>query len=115
MVSADIPIETGGVNGKRPVTLTVIRDRDGTSVLDDYGPSYQTGAVSNLAGSFVAIDACAKGQTCVETFTLTFTRIPGDTRQSLDFAWSIQARSSYLEGNITSPPPGASLLVTITR
>ena len=114
-VTADVPIETGGVNGKRPVALTVIRDRDGKSVLDDYGPNYQPGFLSSLAGNFDAIESCASGQTCAETVTFTFTRIPDDSRQSLDFDWSIRARSAYSADTSTSPPPGASLTVTISR
>ena len=114
-VSADVPIETGGVNGKRPVALTVIRDRDGKSVLDDFGPSYQAGLLGSIAGNFDAIDSCASGQTCTETFTFTFTRIPEDNRQSLDFDWSIRAGSAYSIETSMSPPPGASLTVTITR
>jgi hypothetical protein len=115
-VSAEVPIEVGGVDGLRPVTLTVVRDRDGASVLDDYGPDYQAGDSSNLAGYFDAIDSCPAGETCSETFTLTFDRIPQDTRDDLAFDWSIRGRAEYPDREPgTSVPGGASLEVTITR
>jgi len=114
-VTADVPIEVGGVDGKRPVALTVVRDRDGASVLDDYGADYQAGTVSSLAGYFTAIDSCASGKTCSETFTFTFERIPQDTRPDLAFDWSVRAFAEYpsIEPG-ASVPAGASLAVTIT-
>jgi hypothetical protein len=113
-VRADVPFETAAVNGKRPVMLTVIRDRDGESVLDDSGPDVQAGEIVGVVGDFDPIDSCASGKTCVETFTFTFTRIPEDARPSLDFDWSVRARSEYSRAG-ASPPPGGSLAVTIIR
>lgn len=110
-VTADVPIEVGAVDGKRPVTLSVVRDSDGESVLDDFGPDYQAGTGSSLAGHFVAIESCPSGQTCSENFTFTFERIAEDTRPSLAFDWSISSKAEYPG---STPPPGASLEVTIS-
>jgi hypothetical protein len=114
-VTADVPVEVGGVDGKRPVTLTVVRDSDGTSVvLDDFGPGYQAGTVSSLAGDFTAIESCPSGQTCSESFTFTFERIAEDTRPDLAFDWSVRATAEWPGSPPPgSPPPGASLDVTI--
>jgi hypothetical protein len=101
-VWVDIPIEIGSVNGKRPVTLTVIRDRDGKAILDDFGPDYHAGSDSSLAGSFEAIASCAPAKTCSETFTFTFERIPEDTRPSLAFDWSVRASATYYD--LATPP-----------
>jgi hypothetical protein len=115
-VWADVPIDIGAVDGKRPVTLTVIRDRDGESVLDDFGPDYQPGTLGSLAGSFEPIEVCSRGATCVETFTFTFERIPEDTRQSLEFEWSVRARAESPDLDPgASPPSDASLRVEIRR
>jgi hypothetical protein len=84
-------------------------------LLDDFGPDYQPGFFGSLAGTFVAIDSCGRVQTCAETFTFTFTRIPDDTRDSLDFDWSVRAQSAYAIDMGTSPPSGASLTVTISH
>jgi len=109
-VTADVPIEVGGVDGKRPVTLTVVRDSDGASVNDDIGAGSQAGTIANLAGAFTAIDSCPSGQTCSESFTFTFVRIAEDTRPDLAFDWSVRATAEW---SGSSPPPGASLDVTI--
>lgn len=115
-VTAVVPIQVGGIEGKRPVTLTVVRDGGGDgSILDDYGPDYQPGTTSSLAGHFTAIASCAAGTTCSETFTFTFERISEDSRPDLAFDWSVSARAEYpsIEPGAT-PPAGASLTVTIT-
>jgi hypothetical protein len=117
-VRADVPIQTGGVGSpaKRPVTVTVVRDSDGKSIGDDLGPGYLAGAVSSLATSFVAIGSCAADTTCEATFTLTFERIPEDTRESLEFEWSVRTWAEYPDREaFSSPPPGAALSVEISR
>jgi hypothetical protein len=112
---ADAPIDTGGINGKRPVELTVTRDRDGASINNDFGPDYQAGLLGSLAGQFDMLD-CPAGGTCSETFTLTFRRIPQDTRPCLAFDWSVRARLEYPSLDpFASVPPGGSLAVSITR
>ena len=109
-VTADVPIEVGGVDGKRPVTLTIVRDSDGASLDHDFGPDYQAGTVSSLAGGFTAIDSCPSGHTCSASFTFTFVRIAEDTRPDLAFDWSVRATAEWPN---VAPPPGASLDVTI--
>lgn len=114
-VWADIPIETGGVGGKRPVVLKITRDRDGLSMNDDFGPEYQAGLASSLAGNFTAIE-CSATQTCSETFTFHFERISGDGRTTLAFQWSVRARSEYSTlSPMASIPSGASLQVLVTK
>jgi hypothetical protein len=115
-VVGEIPIESGAVDGKPPVDLTVIRDSDGASVLYDFGFDYQAGTVSGLAGSFVAIESCPRETTCSESFTFTFERVAADTRPSLDVDWSVSMRSWYPDAEPGSTPAvGASVSVTIAR
>jgi hypothetical protein len=109
-VTADVPIEVGGLDGKRPVTLTIVRDSDGASVNDDIGTGGQAGTIANLAGAFTAIDSCPSGQTCSASFTFTFLRIAEDTRPDLAFDWSVRATAEWPG---LPPPTGSSLDVTI--
>lgn len=114
-VQANFPIETGGVDDKRPVVLTVVRDRDGVSVNDDFGPDYRPGTTSSLAGNMDVLD-CPRSQVCTETFTFTFQRIPADQRETLEFSWSVRARSEYGDvGEFESPPIGAAIEISIIK
>ena len=112
-VTAEVDIEIGGVNGKRPVTLTVTRGSDGMSILNDFEPGYQVGTTTNVSGAFDAFDGpCPNDQTCTELFTLTFTRIAEDTRPTLAFDWSVRTSADF--NTLATPPPEASLTVSIT-
>jgi len=99
-VSAEVPMDTGAVaDGKAPVLLAIVRDSDGVSVGQDLEPT--AGTHGYVAGWFRAIESCPKGQACSEAFTLTFERVPEDTRSSLEFGWSVRATATGVGG----PPP----------
>ena len=76
-VSVEIPIYTGGVNGQEPVALTVIRERDQKSVLQQPSCGGETppgcteivGTDSNTAGWFEVFASCAAGTACADDFT----------------------------------------------
>ena len=116
-VTADIPIDIGGLDdGIPPIGLSVTRNSDGASVLEDFGPGFKAGTEGYLAGWFVAIESCPKGETCAQSFTFTFERVPEDRRATLDADWSVRASAEYLGRSPgSSPPVGAFLEVRITR
>jgi hypothetical protein len=114
-VTADVPIYVGPVDGRRPVTLSVVPAGGGESVLDDFGPDYVAGTESSVAGRFDMIE-CPAGETCSEDFTFTFTRVPGDPEQSVEFDWSIRPTAQYAGHEFgASPPPGGYVEVTISQ
>jgi hypothetical protein len=115
-VTASVPIQVAPVNGKRPTGLQVIRESDGASVLDDYGPNYQPGSAGSVAGEFFVMDCTARQVTCRETFTFTFTRLREDARPTLAFSWAVNVRATYsVNASATDAPAGAKVEVTIDK
>lgn len=110
-VFVEIIVRTAGVDGRVPVILSVTRDSDGTSV-DGGQPPEGPGDGSAIVGTFDPFESCGAGQTCSDTFTLTFQRIPEDTRDPLDFDWIARTHSEY-PSQASTAPSGASLTTTI--
>jgi hypothetical protein len=121
VVSGDAPsdvmflirIETDPVDDAAPVTLAIVRDRDGVELLreEDEAASYDGDAYHI---DLPSATECAANDVCSESFTLTFHRSVDDAQENLRFDWTIAAIATFgaLEPEAT-PPAGASVEVRI--